>query len=104
MKLWPPDTIARRFTITIVLAILVAVALTGIVIEFAGVWARPPLSETGLLERADDIVRMSVVLGEDKRLRQIGAPRKHFREDLVAESGKHGANLIGSNDVTVEIA
>lgn len=58
MKLWPPDTIARRFTITIVLAILVAVALTGIVIEFAGVWARPPLSETGLLERADDIVRM----------------------------------------------
>ncbi len=36
VKLWPADTIARRFTITIVSAILVAVALTGIVIEFAG--------------------------------------------------------------------
>jgi signal transduction histidine kinase len=58
VKLWPADTIARRFTITIVSAILVAVALTGIVIEFAGVWARVPLRETGLLERADDIVRM----------------------------------------------
>lgn len=58
INLWPRDTIAWRFTVTIVLTIAVAVALAEGATEFAGVWARPPLRATGLLERADIVVRM----------------------------------------------
>jgi signal transduction histidine kinase len=58
MRLWPEDTIAWRFAMTIVLAIVGAVGLAALVSEFAGPWARPPAREMGLLERADDIVRM----------------------------------------------
>jgi len=58
MRLWPEDTIAWRFAMTIVLAIVGAVGLAALVSEFAGPWARPPARELGLLERADDIVRM----------------------------------------------
>jgi signal transduction histidine kinase len=67
IKLWPKDTIARRFALTVVLAIVVMLSLTGIVIEFAGVWGRPPVRETGLLERADDIVRMVEAAPERER-------------------------------------
>jgi signal transduction histidine kinase len=58
MRLWPEDTIAWRFAMTIVLAIVGAVGLAALVSEFAGPWAHPPAREMGLLERADDIVRM----------------------------------------------
>lgn len=58
IKPWLEDTIARRFALTIVLTIVVALGLTGMAIQFAGVWGRPPLREMGLLERANDIVRM----------------------------------------------
>jgi signal transduction histidine kinase len=67
IKFWPPDTIARRFALTIVSAIVVAVSLTGIVIEFSGVWGRPSAHEIGLPERADDIVRMVEAAPEQDR-------------------------------------
>ena len=53
---------------------------------------------------ADDVVGVGVVLGEDERLRQVGAARKHFSEDFVAEGGEHGANLVGRDDITIEAA
>jgi signal transduction histidine kinase len=57
-KSWLEDTIARRFAMTVVLSIVVAVALAVLVTHFAGVWARPSASELGLAARAADIVRM----------------------------------------------
>jgi signal transduction histidine kinase len=66
-KFWPDDTIARRFAMTIVLAIVVAFLLAGIATRLGGVWGRPPLRETGLLEQADDIVRMLDVAPRHER-------------------------------------
>jgi signal transduction histidine kinase len=67
LRLWPQDTIAWRFALTIVLAIVVTVALAALVMEFAGTWARPPARDLGLLERADDIVRMVDAMPEAQR-------------------------------------
>jgi len=58
IKVWPGDTIARRFALTIVIAILVAICLTEAVIQFSGLWGRPAIRDTGLLQRANDITRM----------------------------------------------
>lgn len=94
LKLWPADTIARRFTITIVLAILVAVVLAKIVLEFAGVWGRPPLRETGLLERADDIVRMIDVASTGERQSLAAAvSNATFRVDWHSNTSAVAATL-----------
>jgi signal transduction histidine kinase len=58
IKLWPEDTIARRFALTIAVAIVVALGLTEALIQFSGIWGRPSIREIGLLQRADDIVQM----------------------------------------------
>jgi signal transduction histidine kinase len=67
LRVWPQDTIAWRFALTIVLAIVGAVVLAALVSEFAGSWARPPVHDLGLLERADDIVRMVEAAPESQR-------------------------------------
>jgi signal transduction histidine kinase len=66
-RLWPEDTIAWRFALTVVLSIVVAVALAGVTTHFIGVWARPSAHELGLFERADDIVRMIEATSEPRR-------------------------------------
>ena len=55
---WPQDTVARWIALTIILAMLISLALNGLFIQLAGVWARPPLTETGLLEKAAAITRV----------------------------------------------
>lgn len=55
---WLQDTIARRFATTIVSAVLAAAAMSGLFVYFAGQLTQPPLSEGGLPERGDVIVRM----------------------------------------------
>jgi hypothetical protein len=72
-KLWPGDTIARRFALTVVLSIVVAVSLAGLVTHFAGVWARPSASELGLAERADDIVRIIEATPDPQRQAVVNA-------------------------------
>jgi signal transduction histidine kinase len=106
IKLWPEDTIARRFALTIVLAIIVTLALAGIVIEFAGVWGRPPVREGDLLERADDIVRMVEVAPERERQALAdAAANATFRVDWysaaspVAVMLDTAANLRTLNDI-----
>jgi hypothetical protein len=72
-KLWPKDTIARRFALTVVLSIVVAVAVAGLVTRFACVWARPSARELGLVERADDIARMIEATPEPQRRAVVNA-------------------------------
>jgi signal transduction histidine kinase len=72
-KLWPADTIARRFALTVVLSIVVAVTLAVLVMYFAGVWARPSVDELGLYERSDDIVRMAEATPEAQRQAVLNA-------------------------------
>jgi signal transduction histidine kinase len=55
---WPRDTIARRFALTVVLSLLATVALYGLFATFAGVLAQPSAEESGLKERVDDAIRI----------------------------------------------
>jgi len=60
MKSWSrlPDTIARRFAVTEVLAVAVTFALVGLFRTFGGVWSLPSVERSGLLNEAADVVRM----------------------------------------------
>jgi signal transduction histidine kinase len=72
-KFWPDDTIARRFALTVVFSIVVAVSLAELVMYFAGVWARPSAHELGLVGRANDIVRMIDALPDPSRQAAVNA-------------------------------
>lgn len=52
------DAVARWIALTIILAMLISLALNGLFIQLAGVWARPPLTEIGLLDKAAAITRV----------------------------------------------
>jgi signal transduction histidine kinase len=54
----PHDTVARWIALTTMAAMLASLALNGVVSLFGGVWARPPLMETGLMEKAAAITRI----------------------------------------------
>ncbi|QJI27452.1 HAMP domain-containing protein [Pseudomonas sp. ADAK18] len=54
----PRDTVARWIALTILIAMFTALALNALFVQLAGVWARPPLSETGLLDKVAVIVRI----------------------------------------------
>lgn len=54
----PRDTVARWIALTILIAMFTALVLNTLFTQLAGVWARPPLSETGLLDKVAVIVRM----------------------------------------------
>ncbi|MCP3751547.1 ATP-binding protein [Pseudomonas sp. SBB6] len=45
------DSISRRIALTIIAAMLTSVVLNVLFVQLAGVWARPPLTQTGLLEQ-----------------------------------------------------
>ena len=58
------DTVARWIALTIILAMLISLALNGLFIQLAGVWARPPLTEIGLLEKAAAITEIKALMAE----------------------------------------
>jgi signal transduction histidine kinase len=52
------DSIARRFALTVSLAVVVTWSLVGLFFLFGGVWAQPSLERSGLLEQAANMVRI----------------------------------------------
>ncbi|WP_263142924.1 ATP-binding protein [Pseudomonas sp. RIT-PI-AD] len=54
----PRDTVAGWIALTTMVAMVTALALNGLFGLLAGVWARPPLMETGLMERLATITRI----------------------------------------------
>jgi two-component system osmolarity sensor histidine kinase EnvZ len=50
-RILPRDTLRRRIALTIVAAMLASLALNGLFVQVAGIWARPPIERTGLLEQ-----------------------------------------------------
>ena len=54
----PKDTVARWIALTILMAMLTALAFNALFVKLAGVWAYPPLSETGLLEKVASLSRV----------------------------------------------
>ena len=58
MSRLPRDTVARWIALTILIAMFTALAFNALFVQLAGVWARPPLTETGLLEKIAVVVRV----------------------------------------------
>ena len=58
MSCRPRDTVARWIALTILIAMFTALAFNALFVQLAGVWARPPLTETGLLEKIAVAVRV----------------------------------------------
>ncbi|PHN31440.1 cell wall metabolism sensor histidine kinase WalK [Pseudomonas sp. ICMP 460] len=58
MRRLPGDTVARWIALTILIAMFTALAFNAVFVQLAGVWARPPLTETGLLEKIAVVVRV----------------------------------------------
>jgi len=54
----PRDTVARWIALTTMAAMLTSLLLNGLFSVLAGVWAKPPLEETGLLEKSAAITRI----------------------------------------------
>lgn len=54
----PVDTVAGRFACAILLTLGGTAALIGAFVAFAGSWGMPPFEETGLLQRASDVIRI----------------------------------------------
>nr|WP_218583280.1 ATP-binding protein [Pseudomonas atagonensis] len=45
------DTLSRRIALTILAAMVTSLALNALFVQVAGIWARPPIDRTGLLEQ-----------------------------------------------------
>ncbi|MCS3471219.1 signal transduction histidine kinase [Pseudomonas sp. JUb42] len=54
----PHNTVARWIALTTVIAMLTALALGGLLSLLAGVWAKPPLLEAGLMEKVASVTRI----------------------------------------------
>lgn len=50
-RLWRGDTLRRRIALTIIAAMVASLALNALFVQVAGIWARPPIERTGLLEQ-----------------------------------------------------
>src|SRR5258708_23350697 len=58
IALLPRDSIACRFALTVVLAVIVTWSLVGLFNVFGGVWAQPSLERSGLVEQTANMVRI----------------------------------------------
>ncbi|NBF03417.1 HAMP domain-containing protein [Pseudomonas sp. Fl5BN2] len=67
------DTVARWIALTIIMAMLTALAFNALFVQLAGVWAYPPLAETGLLEKSASIVHMIEASEPSQRSRLAAA-------------------------------
>src|SRR5258708_4964101 len=52
------DSIARRYALTVVVAVVATWSLAGLFNIFGGVWALPSLERSGLLDQATNMVRI----------------------------------------------
>ncbi|QGA50799.1 ATP-binding protein [Pseudomonas brassicacearum] len=63
----PRDTVARWIALTTLIAMLTLLALNQLFSLLAGAWARPPLMETGLMEKASAITRIIDSVAPEQR-------------------------------------
>jgi signal transduction histidine kinase len=75
------DSIARRFAVTVVLAVVVTWSLAGLFNAFGGIWTRPTFERSGLLEQAANMVR--IIEAAPPSIREQLASAATTREVLV---------------------
>ncbi len=89
---WPRDTIARRFAVTVVVAIAIVLALTAAAAQVAGVWGRPSPQELGLPDRVSDIVRLlEAVLPAERQAAADTVANDGFRVNWYSATSVIGA-------------
>jgi signal transduction histidine kinase len=69
----PRNTVARWIALTTMVAMLTSLALNGIFSLLGGVWARPPLLETGLMDKVAAITRIVDSATPDQRSSLLAA-------------------------------
>ncbi|MCQ2997307.1 ATP-binding protein [Pseudomonas syringae] len=93
----PHDTVARWIALTTMLAMLTSLALNGAFTLLAGVWARPPILETGLMEKAATITRIiNAAPLEQRKSIAVAASDKVFDVQWLAR--REDANLPNTTD------
>jgi len=97
---WLRDTIARRFALTIVVAIAIAIALTAATVQLAGVWGRPSAHEMGLPDRVNDITRLLEAFPPaDRQAAADKVANDAFRVDWHAAGSTAGVMLTAAANV-----
>ncbi|KJU77904.1 ATP-binding protein [Pseudomonas chengduensis] len=101
------DTVARWIALTTLASMLTALLLSSLFSLLAGVWARPPLLEAGLMERMAGIARIADALPPEQRQKAADAAsdeafnarwlRQHSEAQLPAiddAAFRYGAGLL----------
>jgi signal transduction histidine kinase len=93
LRAWITDTIARRFATTVVFTAIVTLSLVYVFALIAGPWAHEPLSESGLLQEAVDLIRVIEAAPPELRasLAAAASNREHRVHWLSAHSEGAGA-------------
>ena len=95
----PRDTVARWIALTILSAMLTALAFNALFVRMAGVWARPPLTESGLLERIAVVVRVVEASDPSQRSRLAQAVGDEaFRVTWAAQRQALGLPVLADPD------
>ena len=91
---WLRDTIARRFALTIVVAIGLAFILANGAAQLAGVWVRPSAHEMGLVDRVNDIVLLlEAVPPAERQAAAVAVANASFRVDVQEPVSAPAASL-----------
>ncbi|MGC5703606.1 HAMP domain-containing protein [Pseudomonas sp. NFXW11] len=91
------DTVARWIALTIIMAMLTALAFNALFVQLAGVWAYPPLAETGLLEKSAAIVRL-IEASEPAQRPRLAAAVSNEHLSIVWRPTRQGFDLPALND------
>lgn len=86
------DTVARWIALTIIMAMLTALAFNALFVQLAGVWAYPSLEESGILESSASIVRM-IEASEPGQRARLAAAVSHEYSSVVWQPTREAFNL-----------
>jgi len=94
---WSSDTIGRWFAVNILVAVMVTACMNAAFVQFAGVWARPSIVQSGLFEQAAAVVRVLEAAPRDLRPKLAAAAdndvfsARWFPDDASLPSPIYGA-------------
>ncbi|AZC26291.1 ATP-binding protein [Pseudomonas sessilinigenes] len=86
------DTVARWIALTIIMAMLTALAFNTLFVQLAGVWAYPSLEESGILENSASIVLM-IEASEPGQRARLAAAVSHEYSSVVWQPTREAFNL-----------
>ncbi|WP_044560879.1 ATP-binding protein [Azospirillum sp. B4] len=99
-RVWPQDTIARRFALTIMAAVTSAAVLSALVVSMAGAWLQAPANDAGLvlaaisithaIEAAPPELRPTLATAASTRIYNV---EWHPADDAMATLLRQGSGL-----------